>query len=252
MQIKGYELSSIAFMTSRGPLWSVRGGGGEPLLLSLHSAAQSRDLQPRWQAWAHLATSRVVKLHEVAQLDDGRCAVVQLHVPGRPLDLLIGSPALRPEPIRVGIVADIAEGLRAMHSTGMVHGDVAPRNVLVDEYGRAVLIDVAVPANPGDGTPGFSVSAVKDVEGDWRALRAIAGALQVLPPDEMSPADSSTEDLGVDDSRTEDAGVEESSVEDARGVGVGVEGVYAGGATSAGAGVRHRTRADLGASLVQR
>jgi serine/threonine protein kinase len=38
----------------------------------------------------------------------------------------------------LGLAADVAAGLAELHGLGVVHLDVKPGNVLIDEHGRAV------------------------------------------------------------------------------------------------------------------
>jgi serine/threonine protein kinase len=44
------------------------------------------------------------------------------------------------------IVAQIAIGLRALHGAGLHHGDLHPKNVMIDRDGRVVLLDFSVQA----------------------------------------------------------------------------------------------------------
>lgn len=192
VEINGYELGSIAFVTSRGPLWSTCTPEGTPALLSLHSKAEGEEYSERWKAWALVRSARIARLLDVVRHDDGRWALIQERAPGRALDLLIGTAALRPESLRRGIVSDIREALEALHSAGLVHGDVSPRNVLIDENGRAVLVDLAFPPRAGGGTPGFSVSGVKDEAADISALEEIASALDLRA--EGGPEGASADD----------------------------------------------------------
>lgn len=45
------------------------------------------------------------------------------------------------------LLADVGEGVTAIHGSGLVHGDLKPTNVLVDGAGRAKLVDVAGATN---------------------------------------------------------------------------------------------------------
>ncbi|EIN04829.1 kinase-like protein, partial [Punctularia strigosozonata HHB-11173 SS5] len=46
-----------------------------------------------------------------------------------------------PRANRVQLITDIARGLEYMHASGLVHGDLKSRNVLVDSLGHARLSD---------------------------------------------------------------------------------------------------------------
>jgi len=86
---------------------------------------------------------------------------------GRPLDAILQDYAMRqsllPQHRAVTIIGRIAEGLDAAHAQGLVHRDVKPANIVIEEdTGRPVLIDfgLAVPASEVDletieGTPAY-------------------------------------------------------------------------------------------------
>jgi serine/threonine protein kinase len=66
---------------------------------------------------------------------EGLLYVAMRYVPGRDLGRLIsGRGALRPEDA-VSVIAQVADGLDAVHTAGLVHRDVKPANVLVGEPG---------------------------------------------------------------------------------------------------------------------
>lgn len=193
MEIHGYELGRIVAMTSGGPLWSTVGRDGAEALVSLHSSGEGEALEARWRAWAGVSHPGIARLLDVVRHEDGRWALVQERVAGRPLDLLLGSPALRPRAVRERILADVSDAVLALHRAGLVHTDVAPANILVDEDGRAVLIDLVRPVGPGEGTEGWSLSEAKDETSDWEAVARLAEALGLEGACGMSPVETSPE-----------------------------------------------------------
>ncbi|HEX3479479.1 MAG TPA: serine/threonine-protein kinase, partial [Kofleriaceae bacterium] len=63
------------------------------------------------------------------------------------------------------LIGDVAGALATIHAAGLVHGDVAPQNVLIAEDGRAVLVDLGLAAAAGArGTPAYM--APEAVAGD--------------------------------------------------------------------------------------
>jgi len=97
----------------------LRGGGGQE--------AERVLLEARLQA--RVEHRHVVKVHEVGTLGGRPCIVLQL-VDGRTLGAV--GPEL-PLAARVELVRQAAEGLEAAHRQGLVHRDVKPANVLVEE-----------------------------------------------------------------------------------------------------------------------
>ena len=83
--------------------------------------------------------------------------VMDLALGTDPATYLSGVPEqLRDEQLR-SIARDLAHALASLHAHGLVHHDVKPENLVVEEGGRAVLIDLGLatrlpPTMPGRGT----------------------------------------------------------------------------------------------------
>ena len=177
MDIGGYEIGQVFHVGARGPLWKTRSSVGEALI-ALRSSADGQASLERWKAWASVSSRHVVALRDVARSEDGRWAIVQDFVVGRPLDVEIGSADLRPKATRRQIIEGIAAGLSALHGAGIVHGDLTPANIIVTPQGRAVIIDLIDEIRQGEGTPGWSLGH-SGMEGDRQCLRQIASLLQM-------------------------------------------------------------------------
>ena len=93
-------------------------------------------------AAARLNNPHVIPIHTYGEID-GRLFVDMRLVEGRNLqEVLAGGPL---EPGRaVRIVEQVAKALQAAHRTGLVHRDVKPSNILVDEDDFAYLIDFGI------------------------------------------------------------------------------------------------------------
>ena len=98
---------------------------------------------------AALHHPNVVTVHDCVRLDDGRVVIVMELVGGGSLRRIL-------ESVRDGLpvaralkwAREIAEGLRAAHSVGVVHRDVKPDNVLIDETGAARVSDFGMAFSP--------------------------------------------------------------------------------------------------------
>jgi len=89
---------------------------------------------------ARLRHSRIVSVLDVGTLDDGRGYVVFEYVAGQTLrDRIGGGDYTRDQ--AVDWCVDIARALHYVHSNGIVHRDVSPANVMLDEQGHVRLTD---------------------------------------------------------------------------------------------------------------
>lgn len=129
-------------------------------------------------------------------LDLGRHAVAVLHreVPGTDLATVhAGRGVWAPGEVAT-VVVPLAEALAALHAAGLVHGDVAAANVVLDPEGRAVLVDLVCGDGPDErGTPGVAAPErprCAHPAGDVHALSRLGLALLsrlVDPPHEDDP-----------------------------------------------------------------
>ncbi|MEE1617932.1 serine/threonine-protein kinase [Brachybacterium sp. J153] len=82
---------------------------------------------------AALSHDAIAALYDYGELD-GRAYIVMELCPGRPLsDIIEENTGGLPEKRVVSVLIDLARALDAAHSKGVVHRDVKPENVLVDE-----------------------------------------------------------------------------------------------------------------------
>jgi serine/threonine-protein kinase len=143
--------------------------------LLLDAPARAR-FEREARAVARLAHPGIVPVYDVAADESGVVTILE-HVPGWTLASTIRSHgALRPaEAAR--IAAEVAEALEHAHGKGVIHLDVKPGNVLIDESGRARLTDFGISRILGD-----EASRVT-------AAGTITGTLLYLAPEQLRGED---------------------------------------------------------------
>src|SRR5436309_2562083 len=92
---------------------------------------------------ARLFHPHLVTIYD-AGLSDGRCYVVMEYVPGGSLrDQLSGGDGLSVRHV-IKVIAQVAGALQLLHTERIIHGDIKPDNVLLDEQGDAKLVDFGI------------------------------------------------------------------------------------------------------------
>ncbi|MBN2311071.1 MAG: protein kinase [Candidatus Hydrogenedentes bacterium] len=92
---------------------------------------------------ARLQHPGIVQVHDVIE-QDGRMALVMERVSGPTLDVYLKNhPNLTLEE-KLEIAAKIAETLDVAHKAGIIHRDVKPTNVMIDENGQVKLSDFSL------------------------------------------------------------------------------------------------------------
>lgn len=136
---------------------------------------RKHSLDAEMRAAARVRSPRVARVREVVS-DGYNSYLVRDYVAGRTLDDVVkaGGPLDAPRAIRVTL--DVLEGLAALHDAGLAHRDLKPANVVLDEAGRAVLIDCGA-ARALPGADGASATATAGPAGTaaWMAPEQLYG-----------------------------------------------------------------------------
>ncbi len=123
-----------------------------PLTVSEQERTDLRERTLREaRAAARFEHPRVTTVHDVVE-EDGRPWIVMEHVPSRSLSEVLEDNGPLPEHRVARIGLDLLEALTAAHRAGIVHRDVKPANVLVDDTGRAWLTDFGIATSSGDSS----------------------------------------------------------------------------------------------------
>jgi serine/threonine-protein kinase len=118
---------------------------------SVFDPSRRERLRREARSAARLSHPHIVQVYDILEAGpaDSGDSIVMEYVAGRSVaDLLQEGPL--PLPTAVGLARQIADGLAAAHAAGLVHRDLKAENVLVDEGGRARILDFGL-AKPLDG-----------------------------------------------------------------------------------------------------
>ncbi|MEP6743909.1 MAG: protein kinase, partial [Gemmatimonadota bacterium] len=92
---------------------------------------------------ASLSHPHIIHIYAVKQAADILFFVMEL-IRGRPLDVLLRESGPLPLPMAQYLLAQIGGALGYAHRRGVVHRDVKPANVMVDEEGKAIVTDFGI------------------------------------------------------------------------------------------------------------
>lgn len=79
------------------------------------------------------------EIYDVLELDDGQI-VLEEYIDGMTVAQIMESGQYRPSGARK-VLSGVCDALTVLHSLDIVHRDVKPENVMIDEVGRVVLVD---------------------------------------------------------------------------------------------------------------
>ncbi len=159
--VPGYVLGEVLGRGSSAVVWAgvhpsgdrvavkVFAGERPPLRRDEVVRACERELTLSQRVHGH----HVVRARECLELDDGRVALVLDVADAGSLRDVVTIRGALPLGEVVTTLTGVATGLADLEAAGVVHGDVAPANVLFDTDGRPVLADLSAARVVEDGRP---------------------------------------------------------------------------------------------------
>jgi serine/threonine-protein kinase len=163
-----YRLLELLGRGGMGEVWRAYDSAIDrvvALKMLLPAFAEDADFEQRFRrearAAARLDDPHVVPIYDVGEIDD-RLYVTMRLIKGKDLQTMLDPGPL--EPARaVSIIEQIASALHSAHKVGLVHRDVKPSNILVDENDFAYLIDFGIARGANDTRLTSASSAI----GTW-------------------------------------------------------------------------------------
>ncbi|QDU68331.1 sigma 54-interacting transcriptional regulator [Engelhardtia mirabilis] len=147
-------------------VWRARRGSDE-VALRLVSDSSLAEAAAELEVLSTLRLEGTARLVDHGRLEDGRTFLAREWIDGIPLEQWASGRT----PEAIGrLLADLTDGLEALHRAGFAHGDLSAVNVLVTAGDRPVLVD-------------FGLSGAIDAE---RAGVAATGTLYAIAPERLA------------------------------------------------------------------
>ena len=207
--IAGYDAVRLLGSGAQGTVWLVAAkNGGAPLAAKCFwpgtgGTGTGGELGPRhneseitqeWRVLAQCDHDHLIRAHGVVALGgggDGGWALLMDYAAGGSVRDIVAARGPMAVGEAVTILTPLGQALSFLHGRGVVHGDVAPGNVLLSAHGKPMLGDLGFArlagqgVLPGGGTPGFHCATDQDLNqaSDVFAMAAVGWfALTGHPP----------------------------------------------------------------------
>jgi serine/threonine-protein kinase len=138
----------------------------------------------------------VVRIHDLGEIEGIRYITMAL-VPGTDLRSRLRSDGKLPIPRALALARQIVAGLQAAHEVGIVHRDLKPGNVMLDQDGRALIMDFGLARSSGPASPSAVTGEAETVAVTMAApdrstaptsVHGLVGTLEYMAPEQASGA----------------------------------------------------------------
>ncbi|MCI3920640.1 protein kinase [Paenibacillus sp. TRM 82003] len=184
--VDGYEVGDLLGAGGSAVVWSGTGPDGVPCALKVLHPMRGAAADPLHELslLRRVRHPRVVAVRDISRDGDGNAVLVLDLAPGGSLAQVVQQRHRLGAAEAVGLLSVLGPALEELHSAGVVHGDLAPGNVLLDARGEPLLADLGLARALGRphgsvlGTPGFADPAVV-AGGDLGAAADVYGLAAV-------------------------------------------------------------------------
>lgn len=83
------------------------------------------------------------EIYDIIEYEDN-CLIVEEYIKGRSIEEIVTEKRQIDKETACKYFVDIAEVLEVVHNNGIIHRDISPDNVIVDENNRAILLDFGI------------------------------------------------------------------------------------------------------------
>lgn len=184
----GYRALGPVGRGSGGPAWSAASldDPARRVVVRVVDLAPDPRREARLRRLLEQRHPHLAQLVAAVPVPPSRCALLVEHVPGPTLEAVRAARGPLTSGEAVTVAVPLADALGALHSAGLVHGDVSPANVVIRQDGCPVLVDLQGCVVDSGGTAGFTAPEVESgaepsPPSDVHALARTV--LAQLPPD---------------------------------------------------------------------
>ena len=175
-QIGEYTVDAVLGEGGMGRVYTATAPDGTRVALKLVKDAHARDDTFRRRFYREARIAQTVQHPNVVPVvatgeHDGMPYMAQRFIEGMSLEEKLGHEGRLDMPTAVRICSDVGAGLEALWAAGMVHRDVKPGNILLDDTGRAYITDFGL---------------AKDTQGSLLTLPGQAlGSMDYMAPEQI-------------------------------------------------------------------
>jgi len=135
------------------------------------------------EATSRLAHENIVRVHEVAE-HDGQLYFTMDYIPGETLAQRLSRGPMLPREAAT-LLAKIARAIHYAHTQGVLHRDVKPSNILIDEDGQPHVTDFGLAKQTEDGVNLTRTGAVLGTPAYMAPEQAAGGRGRLGPPSDV-------------------------------------------------------------------